>query len=34
LWPSEWIPARMDAARIKFADALEQRRLAEHPANT
>jgi acyl-CoA dehydrogenase len=34
LWPSEWIPARMDAARIKFADALDQRRLAEHPATT
>ncbi|GAF45524.1 acyl-CoA dehydrogenase family protein [Rhodococcus wratislaviensis] len=33
LWPSEWIPARMDAARTKFADALEQRRLGESAVN-
>ncbi|MFD9663551.1 acyl-CoA dehydrogenase family protein [Rhodococcus sp. NPDC059968] len=33
LWPSEWIPARMEAARTKFADALEQRRLGESAVN-
>jgi len=29
LWPTEWVPARLAAARVKYADALAEKEMTD-----